>query len=78
MKSFALKQIETCCKDMRDLDQPLVGVIITGEQWMEREIAAAESALADARESREREIELTDARNKWIRDLRESLERSCG
>lgn len=63
---------------MRDLDQPLVGVIITGEQWMEREIAAAESALADARESREREIELTDARNKWIRDLRESLERSCG
>lgn len=41
--------------------------------WFERSVRQARRDIDYAREERRKEIERTDARNKWIQDLRDSL-----
>lgn len=45
----------------------------TGEEWRDREFSESERNLTRSTKSRDDELKRTNTRNRWVKDLRESL-----
>lgn len=71
LKKFMINQIEESVKF--DLHEPDLPKLLTKEEWMNKELAKIEWDLNYHTKSLEEEIERVKSRNKWIKQLRESL-----
>jgi hypothetical protein len=72
MKEFMLQQIEISLP-LSDYS-PTVEPLLSGAEWRFQRIARATESLERARKSLHEEEERVRGRNKWLRQLRESLE----
>lgn len=76
LKEFAIKQLEESIQwdcNLKFCDPNLV-VKLSPEEWLERKISMCEKNIKYHQEEHEKEIEHVNTRNKWINQLRESLE----
>lgn len=69
MKQQLTESINYDCSDYYDSTP----VRLTGEEWRREQLENAASSLEYHRDEREKEIKRTDANNKWLRQLRDSL-----
>lgn len=77
MKKFMLKQLaESLEFDCGGDYSPTVEPLLSGHDWRLRQLALANESLIRSRESLRKEEERVATRNKWIRELRESLAKS--
>lgn len=77
LKEFAIKQITTVSGDfanVRVCEEMLAVPNPTPEQWIKAQIEAEEEELSYHIRSWREEVDRTDRRNRWISDLRKSLE----
>lgn len=74
LKEFALDQIRGSRQSQCELDRSVVGLAMTGQQWLDQRISQLRDVLETTKAYRQREIEETARRNQWLHDLRQSLE----
>lgn len=71
LKTFMLGQID---ESVKQLDYPERSpVLLAGEEWREKELRNATFSLEYSTKKRDEEIERVKDSNKWLSDLRESL-----
>ena len=79
LKSFMRKQLtESIDFDCGGKDHYTYPDRETGKEWRDREFAAAERNVNYHTEQRDKELERTQTRNKWVADLRGSFGASSG
>jgi hypothetical protein len=74
LKDFMVKQIEESIKWDCDDSLATVPICQSSEQWFASAIAKAGRDIIYHTEKNQEEIDRTNGRNKWVRDLRQSLE----
>jgi hypothetical protein len=77
LKKFMIQQITDSIKydDMRQYYEENMPVLQTGKQWLKSKIAQTKDSIKYHEKNIQKETELTAFRNKWIKDLRDSLEK---
>jgi hypothetical protein len=79
MKKFMLDQLrESLQLDCGGDYSPTVEPLLSGAEWRLQQIARAQESLERSRKSLAEEEERVRSRNKWIRQLRESLAKAEG
>lgn len=71
LKEFAIEQIEMCLPDMNFEYEPPVKLSVT--EWREVQLAECLKDIERHKKGAQEEIERAESRNKWLKDLRESL-----
>jgi hypothetical protein len=75
IKEFMLKQLKSSidfdCDDYLERNPP---VYKNGEQWRQDQLQKASQSLAYHTAGKEKEIVRTKGRNRWLKDLRDSLQ----
>jgi hypothetical protein len=76
LKNFMIQQIESSIKfdDMQSYYAENTISKLTGKQWLQQEIAKSQRDIEYHQEEYVKEVGRTAIRNKWLKDLRVSLE----
>lgn len=73
LKNFMIEQIESSLDfDIYEPDKP---VILTGEEWANRELSSILWNIEYHTKEHKAETERVESRNKWVKALKESLEK---
>lgn len=71
LKKFMIEQIESSVKfDVYEPDKP---VIITGEEWANKELSSITWDIEYHTKKYQEEVERVASRNRWVKQLRDSL-----
>jgi len=71
LKKFMIEQIESSIKfDVYDPDKP---VIMTGEEWVNKELSSITWNIEYHTKKHQEEVERVASRNRWVKQLRDSL-----
>ena len=70
LKEFAIEQIEISKPEMKYYTPPHK---VTAEEWLKIRIDVCERSVERYEEEAKKEAERNESRNKWLKDLRESL-----
>ena len=73
LKEFAIEQIEISKPYMEWYSPEHDPKKLTGEEWLEAQIENCMDSIRRSKEMAQKEADCTASRNKWVKELRESL-----